>query len=212
MSRRRFLGSAAALPLMASAAGAAGKAQRKPNLVWIWCDNLAYGDLSCYGNERIKTPVVDKMAEEGVRFMQHYVAHTVCSPSRAALLTGRQPFRVGIVDVLRPDCPAGIPDDEITLGDALGAEGYATAAFGKWHLGDRRESLPLQHGFDHYYGLRDGCCNYWNPGEKREDEPEPGRKRIRYWCDDEKTYYPFTPPNRDFYTTDAFTDKALNWS
>jgi arylsulfatase A-like enzyme len=153
MSRRRFLGSAGALPLMAAAGASRAAAQRKPNLVWIWCDNLAYGDLGCYGNERIETPVLDRMAEEGVRFMQHYVAHTVCSPSRVALLTGRQPFRAGIVDVLRPDSPSGIPDDEITLGDALRAEGYATAAFGKWHLGDRREFLPRQHGFDHYYGL-----------------------------------------------------------
>ena len=129
------------------------RATTKPNLVWIWCDNLAYGDLGCYGNQRIKTPAIDGLAEAGVRFTQYYVAHTVCSPSRAALLTGRQPFRAGIVDVLRPDSPSGIPADEITLGEALHAEGYATAAIGKWHLGDRPEFLPKQHGFDYYFGL-----------------------------------------------------------
>ena len=125
----------------------------RPNLVWIWCDNLAYGDLGCYGSERIQTPAIDGLARRGVRFTQYYVAHTVCSPSRAALLTGRQPFRAGIVDVLRPDSPSGIPADEITLGQALRAQGYATAAIGKWHLGDRPEFLPNQHGFDHYFGL-----------------------------------------------------------
>ena len=125
----------------------------RPNLVWIWCDNLAYADLGCYGNTRIDTPVADGMAESGARFTQYYIAHTVCSPSRAALLTGRQPYRTGIVDVLRPDSPIGMPADELTLAEALRAEGYATAAFGKWHLGDRVEYLPLQQGFDHYLGL-----------------------------------------------------------
>ncbi len=126
---------------------------RKPNIVWIWADNLAYGDLAVYGNEQVKTPAIDRLAREGVRFTQYYVAHTVCSPSRAALLTGRQPFRVGIVDVLRPDGPTGLPAEEITLAEALRRQGYATAAFGKWHLGDRREFLPCQHGFDTFFGL-----------------------------------------------------------
>ena len=126
---------------------------RTPNIVWIWADNLAYGDLGVYGNRRIKTPVIDGLARDGARFTQYYIAHTVCSPSRAALLTGRQPFRVGIVDVLRPDGPTGLPADEITLGEALRKQGYATAAIGKWHLGDRREFLPCQRGFDTYFGL-----------------------------------------------------------
>ena len=143
--------------MSATATGAAreerGRAAATPNLLWIWCDNLAYGDLGCYGNKRINTPVIDGLAESGARFTQYYIAHTVCSPSRAALLTGRQPFRTGIVDVLRPDSPTGIPSDEITLGDALRANGYATAAIGKWHLGDRTEYLPAQHGFDFYFGL-----------------------------------------------------------
>ena len=88
------------------------------------------------------------------------MAHVVCSPSRAALLTGRQPFRAGIVDVLRPDSPIGLPDDEITLAEALKAQGYATMAIGKWHLGDRPEYLPTRQGFDGYLGLptRWTCC------------------------------------------------------
>ncbi|MBN1341396.1 MAG: sulfatase [Phycisphaerae bacterium] len=124
-----------------------------PNIIWIWADNLAYADLGCYGSKTIKTPVIDRLAERGARFTQYYVAHTVCSPSRAALLTGRQPFRAGVVDVLRPDGPSGLPAEEITLAAAIRKQGYATMAVGKWHLGDRREYLPLQRGFDRYLGL-----------------------------------------------------------
>ncbi len=130
-----------------------GVAQPRPNIVWIWADNLAYGDVGVYGSDRVETPVIDRLAGEGARFSQYYVAHTVCSPSRAALLTGRQPFRVGVVDVLRPDSPSGLPADEITLAEALRDQGYATQAIGKWHLGDRRQFLPTQNGFDHYFGL-----------------------------------------------------------
>jgi len=126
---------------------------RRPNIVWIWADNLAYRDLGIYGNQQIKTPVIDNLARKGVRLTQYYVAHTVCSPSRAALLTGRQPFRVGIVDVLRPDSPIGIPAKEITLAEVMREQGYATCAIGKWHLGDRRQFLPLQQGFDRYFGI-----------------------------------------------------------
>lgn len=125
----------------------------RPNVIWIWADNLAYGDLGVYGSVRHRTPVIDRLAGEGVRLTQYYVAHTVCSPSRAALLTGRQPFRVGIVDVLRPDSPSGIDADEITLAEKLRELGYATMAIGKWHVGDRRPFLPVQNGFDHYFGL-----------------------------------------------------------
>ena len=128
-------------------------AQERPNIVWIWADNLAWADLGIYGSRHIQTPVIDNLARGGARFTQYYIAHVVCSPSRAALLTGRQPFRVGIVDVLRPDGPSGIPADEITLAEVLRERGYATQAIGKWHLGDRPEYLPLAHGFDRYFGL-----------------------------------------------------------
>jgi arylsulfatase A-like enzyme len=128
-------------------------AEPPPNIVFIWSDNLAWGDLGIYGSSRVKTPVIDGLARGGARFTQYYVAHTVCSPSRAALLTGRQPFRAGIVDVLRPDSPTGLPASEITLAAALRARGYATQAIGKWHLGDRPEFLPTERGFDHYFGI-----------------------------------------------------------
>ena len=154
---RILLAVAATLTVVATLARPASAAEpgeaARPNIVWIWADNLAYRDLACYGNPRIKTPSIDRLAAGGVQFTQYYVAHVVCSPSRAALLTGRQPFRAGIVDVLRPDSPTGLPADEITLAEALRERGYATAAFGKWHLGDRPEFLPTRHGFDRYFGL-----------------------------------------------------------
>lgn len=129
------------------------KPPSKPNILWIWADNLAWRDLGIYGNPKNKTPAIDQLAREGVRLAQYYIAHTVCSPSRAALLTGRQPFRTGIVDVLRPDSPTGLPTDEITIAETLKNQGYATACIGKWHLGDRNVFLPKQHGFDAYFGL-----------------------------------------------------------
>ena len=116
----------------------------RPNIVWIWADNLAYRDLACYGNKNVKTPTIDQLAADGVKLTQYYVAHTVCSPSRAGFLTGRQPFRTGIVDVLRPDGPSGLPDDEITIAELLHDQGYATLAVGKWHLGDQVEYLPIR--------------------------------------------------------------------
>ncbi len=131
----------------------AENAAAAPNIVWIWADNLAYGDLSCYGNSVVQTPAIDQLAADGVRLTQYYVAHTVCSPSRAGFLTGRQPFRAGIVDVLRPDSPSGLPAEEITIAEVLRDQGYATLAVGKWHLGDHVEYLPTRHGFDHYFGL-----------------------------------------------------------
>lgn len=137
----------------ASSAPPESRTATPPNIVWIWADNLAYADLEIYGSETIKTPVINRLATEGVRLMQYYVAHVVCSPSRAALLTGRQPFRTGIVAVLRPDGPSGLPADEFTLAEALRELGYATKAIGKWHLGDQFRYLPTQHGFDSYFGL-----------------------------------------------------------
>lgn len=147
VNRRTFLG-ASLLP-----AGRVLPAQLRPNIVWIWADNLAYADLGVYGGADSRTPVIDQLAREGVRFAQFYVAHTVCSPSRAALLTGRQPFRAGVVDVLRPDSPTGLPASEITIAEILRRQGYRTQAIGKWHLGDRREYLPTRRGFHHYFGL-----------------------------------------------------------
>ncbi|WP_231749794.1 sulfatase-like hydrolase/transferase [Tautonia plasticadhaerens] len=114
---------------------------------------MAYRDLGCFGSPSNRTPAIDGLARDGVRLTQYCVAHVDCSPSRAGLLTGRQPWRSGIVDVLRSDSPIGLPGEEITMAEALRGLGYATMAIGKWHLGDRPESLPTNHGFDGNLGL-----------------------------------------------------------
>ena len=126
---------------------------QKPNIVYIFADDLGYGDLSCYGAKDINTPNIDQIAKEGIKFTEFYSASSVCSPSRAALLTGRYPQRMGINTVFFPESFTGIPDKEITIPEILKEKGYATGIVGKWHLGHHSKYLPLQHGFDEYFGI-----------------------------------------------------------
>ncbi len=124
-----------------------------PNVVIVYADDLGYGDLGCYGNRRIRTPNLDRMAAEGIRFTDFYVAQAVCSASRTALLTGCYPNRVGILGALNPQAKIGISDREKTIADVLKPRGYATAIYGKWHLGHHPQFLPTRHGFDDYFGI-----------------------------------------------------------
>jgi len=132
-------------------------AAKPPNFVVIFCDDLGYGDLGCYGHPTIQTPNLDRMAAQGVKFTQFYAAAPVCTPSRAALLTGRLPVRSGMCSdkkrVLFPDSAGGLPQKEITLAEELKTKGYATAAIGKWHLGHKPQYLPTNNGFDTYFGI-----------------------------------------------------------
>jgi arylsulfatase A len=139
------------VPVVALAADP--KAERPPNVVIVFADDLGYGDLGCYGAKGYTTPNLDRMAKEGVRFTDFYAAQAVCSASRTALLTGCYPNRVGILGALGPASKVGIHKDEKTIADVLKTKGYATAAFGKWHLGHHPQFLPTRHGFDEYYGL-----------------------------------------------------------
>lgn len=123
-----------------------------PNVVIVFADDLGYGDLSCYGNRAFKTPQLDRMAHEGLRFTDFYSASPGCSPSRAALLTGCYPVRVSVPQVLNPDSPTGLNPEEDTIADLLKRRGYATAAVGKWHLGVKN-LMPLAHGFETFFGL-----------------------------------------------------------
>ena len=130
---------------------------QKPNIVIVFADDLGYGDLATYGHPTIQTPNFDRMASEGMKFTQFYSAASVCTPSRAGLLTGRLPVRSGMASdarrVLFPDSKYGLPAEEITIAEALKEQGYATAAIGKWHLGHHEQYLPTNHGFDTYYGI-----------------------------------------------------------
>ncbi len=136
--------------LLASAAVAA---DRPPNVVIVMADDLGYSDLGCYGAKGWKTPHLDGMAKAGVRFTDFHVAQPVCSASRAALLTGCYPNRVGIAGALMPTAKIGLADTETTLAEVLKGKGYATAAVGKWHLGHLPQFLPAKHGFDSHLGL-----------------------------------------------------------
>ncbi|MBZ5610632.1 MAG: sulfatase [Acidobacteriia bacterium] len=148
MDRRSFLASTGA----ALASQLLAAPSRKPNIVVILCDDLGYGDLGCYGS-KIPTPNLDRMAGEGVRFTNFTSADPVCSPSRAALLTGRYPTRVGVPRVFFPQDRDGLSLDESTLADLLKAQNYKTMCIGKWHLGRPAEYLPTRRGFDEYFGI-----------------------------------------------------------
>jgi len=125
----------------------------KPNFIVIFTDDQGYQDIGCFGSPLISTPNLDRMAAEGMKFTDFYVAASVCSPSRAALLTGCYPPRVGITKVLFPRDNIGLNPDEITIADILKAHGYTAACVGKWHLGHLPQFLPMRQGFDSYYGI-----------------------------------------------------------
>jgi arylsulfatase A len=148
MSRARIL----CILILSAFASAFAASPDRPNIVLIFCDDLGYGDIAPYGS-RIPTPNLARLAREGSRFTDFYVAQAVCSASRAALMTGCYPNRVGILGALNPNARIGIHSNEVTMGEMLKSRGYATALFGKWHLGHHPEFLPTRHGFDQYYGL-----------------------------------------------------------
>jgi arylsulfatase A-like enzyme len=137
--------------------GQSSDSQSKPNIVIIFADDMGYGDLGVFGHPTINTPKIDRMAAEGQKWTNFYAAASVCTPSRAALLTGRLPIRSGMCSderrVLFPDSSGGLPADEVTIAEALKTQGYSTACVGKWHLGHLPPFLPTQHGFDYYYGI-----------------------------------------------------------
>jgi len=142
------------LVLLLAWLGTALAAPEKPNVVLIFCDDLGYADLGCYGSQNIRTPNLDRMASEGARFTDFYVAASVCTPSRAALMTGCYAKRLGLQHrVLFPYSDEGLNPEEITLAEVLKEQGYATGCFGKWHLGHTPEFLPPAQGFDEYRGI-----------------------------------------------------------
>ena len=172
----------------------------RPNIILIMVDDLGYSDLGCYGSE-IATPHLDALARSGLRFSQFY-NNAKCAPSRASLLTGLYPQQTR---------DGSRMERSLYLSEVLQGAGYRTLMTGR--SGGLRDT-PVRCGFDRFFGLLNGCCNYFNPGVRRPGEPEPGRKyagEMRAWARDEVRLHPFTPEEKDFYATDAFTRSALDF-
>jgi arylsulfatase A-like enzyme len=192
-----FVVCALCLCVHAGAAEGASPAPR-PNTIVILADDLGFSDLGCYGSE-IRTPHLDRMAREGIRFTNFYNTARCC-PTRASLLTGLYPHQAGVGHM---DADRGLSsyqgflnDRCVTIAEALGRRGYRTYMSGKWHIGFERGHWPLDRGFDRYFGLISGACNYFRLG--------PGRQMA---LDNES----YTPPAEGFYMTDAFTDHAVSY-
>jgi arylsulfatase len=169
----------------------------RPNIIVVMVDDMGYSDIGCYGGE-VQTPNIDMIAEGGLRFTQFYNT-AKCHTTRAELLTGNYAYSIGDRNMERG----------ATFGEVLRTVGYRTLIAGKWH----QSPLPTTRGFDRYYGLADGCCNFFNPGlEAREGEGPPGRKgksRVRRWAIEDQVIMGYTNPDKEFYTTDAFTTYAI---
>ncbi|MHC4528316.1 MAG: sulfatase family protein, partial [Planctomycetota bacterium] len=199
------------------------KSADKPNFVIIFTDDQGYADVGCYGAQGFQTPSLDRMAEEGTKFTDFYSAAPVCTPARAALLTGCYPMRVSMPRVLFPRDNVGLNTDEITIADVLKTRGYATCCIGKWHLGHLPAFLPTRHGFDYYFGIP--YSNDMDPvvlveGEQTiERKPDQSQLTRRYT---EKAvefvtknkdrpfflYLPHTMPHVPLYASDAFKGKS----
>lgn len=170
----------------------------RPNFILIMVDDMGYSDIGCYGGE-VKTPNIDKLAKNGLRFTQFYNT-AKCHTTRAELLTGNYAYSIGDNNM----------EHGATFGEVLRPIGYRTLISGKWH----QTPLPTTRGFDRYYGLADGCSNFFNPGIKaRPGEGLPGRKgktRTRRWAIEDKVIMGYTSPDKKFYHTDAFTSYAID--
>ena len=198
-----------------AAAASAARAGEGPNVVVIYTDDQGWADVGCYGAEGFETPNLDRLASEGMRLTSFYVAQPVCSASRTALLTGCYPNRVGIAGALGPRSRVGISDEETTLAELCRGEGYATAIFGKWHLGCQDRFLPTRHGFDEYYGIPYSNDMWpWHPSVAH--MPDALERRKKGYPDlplidgDEVVVAEVTPDHQTRFTHD-FTMRAVDF-
>lgn len=175
-----------------------GETPENPNFVVIMVDDMGYSDIGCFGGE-VNTPHLDTLADNGIRFTQFYNT-AKCHTTRAELLTGNYAYSIGDNSM----------EHGATIGEMLRAGGYRTICSGKWH----QKPLPTERGFDRYYGLADGCSNFFNPGlEARPGEGPPGRKgknRVRRWAIEDRVIMGYTDPDPKFYHTDNFTSYAID--
>jgi len=213
MDRRSFLKLSASSVIASQIPGCANKAFRPPNIVLFFSDDQGYHDLGCFGNKEIKTPNLDKMALEGIRMTSFYVTCSVCTPSRSGLLTGRYPHRNGLFENIRsnmtdykhkykeseyvfsPEMTQGLDLKEITIAQVLKDAGYKTGIFGKWDSGRAHRFLPLQRGFDTFYGFANTGIDYWTHERYGIPSLFRGNKRIK----------------ETGYTTDLFKREALKF-
>ncbi len=188
------------------------KKNQPPNFVIVFIDDMGYGDIGTQGATGWTTPNLDKMASEGMRFTNFYSAQPVCSASRAGLLTGCYPNRIGISGALFPRDEKGINPNETTIAEMLKEKGYATGIFGKWHLGHHKEFLPLQHGFDEYVGLP-YSNDMWPigvDGKRREGERWDNYPDLPLIEGNETVEYITTLAGQDKLTT-LYTEKAVDF-
>lgn len=179
---------------------------KKPNVIIIFTDDMGYGDMGCYGHPTINTPALDQLVAQGIKLTQFCVAASVCTPSRAGLLTGRYPVRYGLEQgVIHPDSHHGLPSEEVTIAELLKQDGYTTACIGKWHLGHRDGLLPTDQGFDYFYGIP-----FSNDMSRREQQLL-GWESYHYQLPlMEQKDTLLLDPEQEYFTR-HFTEKALRW-
>ena len=195
ITRREFIERTVATTAAATMGGVDGAdAQRRPNLLFVLADDLGYGDLSCYGRPDYKTPALDALAQQGLRFLSAYAAAPICTPTRVAFATGRYPARldVGLREPLKDreaELEIGLPPNHPTVASLLKTAGYATAQVGKWHMGWKPEFGPNRHGYDEFFGILSGAADYFtHSGDLWEN---------------------LTPTERVGYLTDLLTERAI---
>lgn len=182
---------------------------RPPNVIVIFCDDLGYTDVGCFGAQGFETPNLDRMAREGMRFTHFYAAQAVCSASRAGLLTGCYPNRVGITGALMPRSPIGLSTNETTLASLLKSAGYATGMVGKWHLGDAPQFMPWNHGFDDFFGLP-YSNDMWPLRHGENPQPDPSYPALSLYDGPRKVGVISTPADQDQITT-RYTEHAVGF-
>ncbi len=196
VTRREFIGAA----LAGAALSGKGVAQeQKPNVLFILADDLGYGDLSGYGRPDYKTPVLDNLAKQGLKFTDAYAAAPVCTPTRTAFITGRYPQRlpIGLEEPLSDaNMQVGIPPEHPTIATSLKGNGYETALIGKWHLGNLREFGPNRHGFDEFFGINGSSADYFTHNNNA------GRFDL---------FENLEPSREEGYLTDLFTERAVRF-